>query len=148
MSLRVVYDTNVVVSAALNTYGTASTLLSLALNRQVTLCLSSSIFREYQEVLVRPKFGLPLNTVAPLLGAIRRTAVMVTPKQRVSKSPDEPDNRFLECAQAANADYLVTSNTRHFPFAEFLDTRIVTPAIFARLVAAHLYPQVRSKARP
>jgi len=134
MSLRVVYDTTVVVSAALNAYGTASTLLSLALN-----------FREYQEVLGRPKFGLPTDTVAALLGAIRRTAVMVTPKQRVTASPDGPDNRFLECAQVAKADYLVTSNIRHFPFAAFQGTRIVTPAVFAPLVAAHLYPRVQTK---
>jgi putative PIN family toxin of toxin-antitoxin system len=114
MSLKVVYDTSVVVSAALKAYGTASTLLSLALTRQVTLYMSQPIFQEYQEVLERPKFRLPIDTIAPLLGAIRRTAVMVTPKHRVSVSPDEPDNRFLECAPVVHADYLVTNNTRHF----------------------------------
>ena len=39
--------------------------------------------------------SLSLDTFAPLLGAIRRTALIVTPKHRVSVSPDEPDNRFL-----------------------------------------------------
>jgi predicted nucleic acid-binding protein len=41
-------------------------------------------------------------------------------------SPDEPDNRFLECAEAAQADYLVTGNTRHFP-KKWKQTSIVTP---------------------
>jgi predicted nucleic acid-binding protein len=39
----------------------------------------------------------------------------VTPTRRVSVSPDEPDNRFLECADAAQSDYLITGNKRHFP---------------------------------
>lgn len=147
MSLKVVYDTSVVAAAALKAHGTASTLLSFALTRQVTLYLSQPIFQEYQEVLARPRFRLPIDTIAPLLGAIRRTAVMVTPKQKVSVSHDEPDNRFLECAQAAHADYLVTSNTRHFP-VEFHETRIVTPATFARLVAEHLYPRTPVKSKP
>jgi len=148
MSLKVVYDTSVVVAAALKAYGTASTLLSLALTRKVTLCVSHPILQEYQEVLARPKFRLPLGTFAPLLGAIRRTALIVTPKHRVSVSPDEPDNRFLECAQAAHADYLVTNNTRHFPPVEFDGTLIVTPAIFAHRVAEYLSPQMRAKSKP
>jgi putative PIN family toxin of toxin-antitoxin system len=64
MSLKVVYDTSVVVSAALKAYGTASTLLSLALTRQVTLYMSQPIFQEYREVLERPKFRLPIDTMA------------------------------------------------------------------------------------
>src|SRR5262245_45453202 len=127
MSLKAVYDTSVVVAAALKAHGIASSLLSLALTRKVTLYVSPPIVKEYQEILARSKFRLPIDTVAPLLGAIRRTAVMVTPKQRVTVSPDEPDNRFLECAQAAHADYLVTHNTRDFPPIEFEGTRIVTP---------------------
>jgi putative PIN family toxin of toxin-antitoxin system len=141
MSLKVVYDPSVVVSAALKAYGTASKLLSLALTRQVTLYMSQPIFQEYREVLERPKFRLPIDTIAPLLAAIRRTAVMVTPKHRVTVSPDEPDNRFLECAQAVHADYLVTNNTRHFPAVEFDGARIVTPVIFVRVMAEHLYPR-------
>jgi putative PIN family toxin of toxin-antitoxin system len=148
MSLKVVYDTSVVVAAALKAYGTASTLLSLALTRQVTLYVSQPIFQEYQEVLVRPKFRLPIDTIAPLLGAIRQTAVMVTPKQKVTVSRDEPNNRFLECAQGAHANYLVTSNTRHFPPGEFHGTQIVIPATFARLVAEHLYPRIQVKSKP
>jgi uncharacterized protein len=145
MSLTVVYDTTVVVSAALKAHGTASSLLALALNRRLTLCLSAPIVQEYQEVLARPKFGLPIETVAGLLSGIRHAGVLVTPKERVTAAPHEPDNRFLECARAAHAEYLVTSNTRHFPFAVFYGTRIVTPAVFARVVAERLYARARAK---
>ena len=46
---------------------------------------------------------------------------------------DDPDNRFLECAHAAAADYLVTGNTKHFP-AVFETTTIVTPKQFTDLL--------------
>jgi uncharacterized protein len=47
---------------------------------------------------------------------------------------DEPDNRFLECAEDAKAHYLVTGNRKHFPFFEFQGTKIVSPAEFATIL--------------
>jgi predicted nucleic acid-binding protein len=66
---------------------------------------------------------------------------MVRPPQRVTTASDEPDNRFLECAQKARADYLVTGNKRHFPSPTFEGTIIVTPAEFAQIVAEHISRQ-------
>jgi predicted nucleic acid-binding protein len=40
---------------------------------------------------------------------------LVVPTHTVSASSDEADNRFLECAEVARADYLVTGNKKHFP---------------------------------
>jgi predicted nucleic acid-binding protein len=61
---------------------------------------------------------------------------MVTPERRISASPDESDNRFLECAHASGADYLVTGNKRHFPFPAYEGTAIVSPAEFTQIVIA------------
>ncbi len=55
----------------------------------------------------------------------------------MSVATDEPDNRFLECALVARADYLVTGNLRHFPAPEFEGIQIVSPAVFAEVVAEH-----------
>jgi predicted nucleic acid-binding protein len=49
------------------------------------------------------------------LARLRRSSVLVMPTRKVSASPDDSDNRFLECAEAARADFLVTGNTKHFP---------------------------------
>ena len=49
---------------------------------------------------------------------------MVTPRERVSLSPDDDDNRLLECAAAAGAAFLVTGNKAHFP-TEWQKTKIV-----------------------
>lgn len=53
----------------------------------------------------------------------------------VTVSPHEPDNRFLECAEAAAADYLVTGNRRHFP-RRYKATEVVTPRQFLEIVKA------------
>lgn len=133
--LKVVYDTNVIVSAALKPGSLPDSLVSLATGRQVRLFVSPEIFAEYREVLSRPKFDLDRKTLATFLRNLRRAAVMVHPRERVTRAPEEPDNRFLECSQAAQADYLVTGNKRHFPFPEYAGTAIVSPAEFAHIVA-------------
>lgn len=61
-------------------------------------------------------------------------AVLVTPTGTVTESPDEPDNRFLECAEAAKADYLVTGNARRFPQTH-KGTVIVTGRRFLNILA-------------
>ena len=135
MTLKVVYDTNIIVSAALKPGSIPASLVALAIARHVRLFLSPAIFEEYREVLKRPKFGFNPRTVDAFLRDLTRAATTVRPTQRMTSVPDEPDNRFLECAQKARADYLVTGNKRHFPFPEFEGTRIVSPAEFARVVA-------------
>jgi uncharacterized protein len=57
----------------------------------------------------------------------------IVPERIVAVSPDEPDNRFLECAEAAEADYLVTGNVKHFPKTH-KRTEIVTGRRFLNIL--------------
>jgi putative PIN family toxin of toxin-antitoxin system len=134
MTLRAVYDTNVVVSAALYADSLPASLVSLAIAGGVRLFLSPPILEEYTEVLKRPKFQFDRRKVNRLLRDLTHAATMVTPESRISASPDESDNRFLECAHTSGADYLVTGNKRHFPFAAYEGTAIVSPAEFAQIL--------------
>jgi putative PIN family toxin of toxin-antitoxin system len=131
---RVVYDTNVVVSAVLKEKSIPALLVSLALGRQVLPCFSRVILDEYEAVLKRPKFDFNHATVDALLRDLRTVGLMTSPTRRVQAALHEPDNRFLECAQAAQARYLVTGNKRHFPFTSFKGTLIVNPAELARIL--------------
>ena len=135
MRVKVVYDTNVVVSATLKPGSLPASLVALAMAKRVRLFLSLEILEEYADVLKRPKFGLDLATVEAFLRDVRKAGVLVRPARRVSRAPDASDNRLLECASAARSDYLVTGNKKHFPFLEFEGTKIVSPAEFARLLA-------------
>jgi putative PIN family toxin of toxin-antitoxin system len=126
-----VYDTNVIVSAILKPGSIPASLVGLAMEGSVRLILSPEILEEYREVLKRPKFAFDPSSVDAFLQDIEKAAGMVYPTKRVRRALDEPDNRFLECAKAAKAHYLVTGNKKHFPFPEFKGTKIVSPAEFA-----------------
>ena len=134
MSPTAVYDTNIVISAALSPSGIPSSLLVLAFDRTVQLYVSPIILEEYTEVLHRPKFALSEEVIIGLMRKITEVAILVHPSRTLSVSPDESDNRFLECAQAAGAAYVVTGNKRHFPFPEFEGINIVSPAEFAAIL--------------
>lgn len=134
--LRIVVDTNVVVSALLKPQSNPALILSLFIQGDCTVCLSKEIFTEYEEVLARDKFkGLDEAEVKKLLSIFTRRALWVVPKVLIEDVAKEPaDNAFLECALEAKADFLITGNISHFPVKEFHQTRIVTPGEFLNLM--------------
>jgi uncharacterized protein len=91
-------------------------------------------FAEYEEVLLRPRLKLRPQHIQEALAAIRKVAHFVPRTQPLSISNHESDNRFLECAEAARADYLVTGNTRHFP-QSYKTTSIVTGRQFLDILS-------------
>jgi putative PIN family toxin of toxin-antitoxin system len=134
--IRVVLDTNVVVSALLKPAGAEAAVLLLVLEGMVFVGISDAILAEYEDVLSRPKFKRPPEVVKGLVADLRSVGRLVKPKQRVAVSPDESDNRFLECAEALKAHFLVTGNTRHFP-QRWKGTEVVTARQFIDRLATH-----------
>jgi uncharacterized protein len=130
--VRVVLDTNVLLSACWTPTGNEAKIVALALAGSITACVSPVVLNEYRDVLLRPKFagfrGLAIQT----LNEFERTAVLVNPTEAVKASTDEDDNRFLECAVAAKAEFLVTGNLRHYPDS-WGSTRIVNGSGFFKL---------------
>ncbi len=135
--IRVVFDTNVLVSAMLNASGTPANVLRFALHRHVQLCVSEAILDEYEAVLRRPKFRRSPQTVTAMMQSIRAVAATVNPTRTLSVSADDAYNRFLECAEAAGADYIVTGNTQHFPDS-FGRAHIITARRLVELVTPKL----------
>jgi uncharacterized protein len=123
-NIRVVLDTNVVVSAHLNGEGYERHVLDLALAGKLRLAVSEAILEEYEGVLRRPKFGISRKQVGHSLGLLRAAARVVRPRRLLKVTRDPSDNHFLECAEAAKADYIVTGNKRHFP-TKWRQTQIV-----------------------
>ena len=99
----------------------------LAIGGAVQICISGSIYAEYEEVISRPRFRRDESTIASTLRTIRDKSIWVRPTEIVQVRSDADDDIFLECAQAAQADYLVTGNIKDFP-ASWSGTQIVTPA--------------------
>lgn len=133
--IRVVLDTNVVVSALLSK-GLPSAVVTICLRMPaIEICLSEAIREEYRTVCGRPKFAAVQTEARRLIDALDDGALHVTPCRRVEKiGRDLPDNRVLECALSAQAHFLVTGNIRHFDFREFAGTRIVSPFEFLEVL--------------
>jgi putative PIN family toxin of toxin-antitoxin system len=84
--IRVVIDTNVVVSAALNDDSLPAAVLSLAIHKNILMFVSSPILAEYEKELSRPHLKLPSERVKSLLAEIHASAKVVLPHASSQKS--------------------------------------------------------------
>ena len=132
-------DTNIVVSAALKPDGLQRTVLLLAITKPARLYVSEAIIAEYASVLARPELKIRKGLRQQLLQLIKSRCYRVAPTKRLQVTPDPDDNIFLECVDAARADYLVTGNQRHFP-RFWKKTKVITSREFISIVAPHLAP--------
>jgi putative PIN family toxin of toxin-antitoxin system len=137
LPLRLVIDTNVLVSAALQPEGLQRTTLILATNKPARLYVTLPILEEYADVLSRPELGIRKGLRLQLLQLIKNNAHTVAPSRRLDVCGDPDGNIFLECADKAGADYLITGNSRHFP-KFWKKTKIITAREFIGLAAPHL----------
>ncbi len=135
--LRLVIDTNVVVSAALKPEGFERTVVLLAMTRPALWYVSEAILAEYAAVLGRPELKIRKGLRRQVLQLIRNHTRMVVPFRLPAVTPDPADIVFLECADRARADYLVTGNKRHFP-GFWKKTKIINAREFLSVVAPHL----------
>jgi putative PIN family toxin of toxin-antitoxin system len=137
ISLRLVIDTNVVVSAALKPEGLQRTVVLLAMTKPALWYVSDAIVSEYAMVLARPELKIRRNLRHQLLQLIKNHTRVVSPSHLAQVTSDPADNVFVECADAARADYLVTGNQRHFP-KFWKNTKIITSREFLSVIAPHL----------
>ena len=136
LPLRLVIDTNVVISAALKPAGAQRTVFLLTITKPARWYVSTPILEEYREVLSRPELQIRRGLRQQFLQLIKNHSYIVAPARHLEVTPDPDDNMFLECADAARADYLVTGNQKHFP-RFWKNTKIITPREFISLTAPH-----------
>lgn len=137
LPLRLVLDTNVVISAALKPEGLQRTVFLLAISKPARLYVSEAILAEYRMVLARPELCIRRGLQLQFLDLVENWARLVSPTRLVKASIDPDDDKFLECADEARADYLVTGNLRHFP-RFWKATKVVSSREFVSLAAPHL----------
>jgi putative PIN family toxin of toxin-antitoxin system len=137
LPLRLVLDTNIVVSAALHPDGLPRTTFLLAITKPAHLYVTQPILGEYASVLRRPALKVRKGDRLRLLALIRNHSHLIRPTRRLAVASDPDDDMFLECADQARADYLITGNRRHFP-AFWKGTKIISSREFIALVAPHL----------
>jgi putative PIN family toxin of toxin-antitoxin system len=128
--LRIVLDTNVLVSGLLSPFGPPGEIVRMVSSGVVTLCLDARIFAEYDEVLSRQRFGFDSDSVAALLDYVDFTGEVVAPQPLATRLPDPDDEPFLEVALACGADCLVTGNLVHYPPESRSGVLALSPAEF------------------
>jgi uncharacterized protein len=136
--IRAVIDTNVVVSGLLSPAGNEALILLAIHQGLVRPCFSEEILEEYAGVLARPKFAFPADEIAALLAMFSRQGELIVPEASTAVSVDPDDTKFLQCAETAHADYLITGNKRHFPEASYGVTRVVSAAELLDWIALEL----------
>jgi uncharacterized protein len=133
--IRVVLDTNILFSAVLKSSGPQAELIRLIVDNQIIPCVSPATLAEYHEVLARPILHHRALEVEHILNLLTGIALLVVPTTSANAATDPDDNCFLECAEAASADYLITGNKRHFP-ETWKKTKIVSTREFLTALEA------------
>lgn len=113
--MRIVLDTNVLVSGLLNPDGAPGRLLDLILVGELQVLYDDRILAEYSDVLERPQFSFTPDLTRAIVGYFRLFGESVTALPLPFETlPDPDDNPFAEVAVSGNADMLVTGNQRYF----------------------------------
>jgi len=131
--VKVVIDTNVMVSGLLAPFGPAGEVVRIVSAGRLTLCYDARILAEYAEVLLRPKFPFTRGLVTDLLAHVRATGSLVAAAPLRLRLPDPDDEVFLQVALSGSAACLITGNLRHFPRGKRQGVMVVTPAEFLDL---------------
>lgn len=136
--MRLVIDTNVLVSALLDPGRTPSRALAAALARGAVALVDDRVEAEYRSVLARPKFRAvePARREALLAAVLAASERVESPPAYGGPMADGDDRAFVEVALAGGADALVTGNARHYPAG--LGFEVISPAeLLARCGGAH-----------
>jgi putative PIN family toxin of toxin-antitoxin system len=127
--IRVVLDTNIVVSAMLSPQGPPGLILELAIHRDLEVAHTPRIVAEYRGVLARPRLALDPADVERVLNILETVGIPAIALPWPLALPDQADGEFLACAAAAGA-ILITGNLRHFPAASRREVEVMSPRAF------------------
>jgi uncharacterized protein len=124
--MRVVIDTNVIVSAILSRHSPPDEVLRLALQGELVPLFDHRILGEYSEVLARTVFDFDQADIAGLMTGLERSGELVFAMPLRLALPEPDDLPFADVAIGGGADALVTGNARHFRPAQHL-VNVLTP---------------------
>lgn len=129
--MKIVLDTNIVVSGLLKSQGNPAQVLTLALAGAVQVCHDERILAEYAEVLARPRFKFDPKRVREVLAKLDVDGLAVDASGVSNLDlPDADDEPFLAVALAASVDFLVTGNLSDYPPDKRRGCAVVSPAVF------------------
>ena len=139
--MRLVIDTNVLVSGMLSPLGPPARIVGLLTSGQLEPCTDGRLMAEYETVLRRDRLRISSESVDELLRLVRRYGLPTGAPPLEMDLPHRTDQPFVEVALAGGARCLVTGNGIHFPADRCMGVPIVTPAelvkVMGRVREAH-----------
>jgi len=130
--LRVVIDTNIVISA-LNFGGNPKVVLELARKNRIHNTTSPFIINEVEKVLTQ-KFGWQMEVTREVLNDFRGFSHVVNPSETIAVISYPPDNRILECAVAGRADCIISGDHHLTDLKAYGSIKILTPTEFLAII--------------
>jgi len=125
--LKLVLDTNVLVSALISTGGNPALLLDKA-GESYTLYISKDILTEFEAVISRDKFDFTDEEINTIIEAVISFSEVVNPAIKLDFIKSDPDdNKILECAVACEASYIVSGDRHLLELREYSGIKIITP---------------------
>ncbi len=136
--MRVVLDTNIVVSRYIAPRGVVADALRLWEQRRFDVVVSPAILSEYERVLREPDLRslhqMSEDEIARVISGFRAFSIQVDPITRFAAVCNDPDDdKFLECAVAGNANVIVSGDRNLLALGSYQGIHILPPASFLRL---------------
>ena len=128
--MKVVFDTNVMVSGLLSPHNAPGQLLYRLAQGELRALYDARMMAEYMDVLHRPDFAIASDIAGKLLLHIEEEGLLIIPHRLPTRLPDLTDEPFLEVAAEGHADALITGNLRHYPTAARHGVNVVSPRDF------------------
>lgn len=123
--MRVVFDTNIFISAFIIPGSLAETAIKKVIEGQDTLVISKEIIKEVLSVLSH-KFRRDKEALSHIAVFLSELGELVRPTKKINIFEDEPDNRIMECGLSGEADAIVTGDKRMLKFKEYKGVRIIS----------------------
>jgi uncharacterized protein len=129
--IRVVIDTNVVISATLAEHSTARKAIFKAIDT-CQILISQEVLTEFGQAIVRTKFNKYIRREDRLafLNALVKESGIIAPTSHITDCRDQRDNKFLELAVDGNAQYIITGDNDLLQLSPYRGIHILTPADF------------------
>lgn len=137
--MRVVLDTNVIVSGSISPHGVPGRLLAAWEAQTFDLLVSAALLIEYRRALgyekVRSRHRKNDAELDELIGRYRRFGTLIEPEERLAVVAGDPDDdRVLECAVAGKATQIVTGDPHLLRLGSYREIPILTPRAFVELL--------------
>lgn len=126
--MKIVLDTNVLVSGLLKPYSSSGTVVRLVAEGAIQVVYDIRILNEYREVLLREKFNFDKEDAEYFLSQLEAGGLLITAKPTRVHLPDHDDEPFLEVAGTIEELPIVTDNRRHFPKKACGQVSVLSPS--------------------